>query len=282
MEVFNPRNICELAECLTNINPGAVVAGGCTDVSVRFLAQPKPNQLLNVTLVEELREIYIRDGFLRIGAAATLTDIEKFPLPEEFTAFKQAVSGVGSKQIRNAATIGGNVMNASPAADLLPCLFMFGARVEYMKPDGPICESAIEEIVVGAEKTSLAYNEVLNAIKIPLPEIGLRTAFLKLGFRKKVTVARINIAISVSESDGKIDGIRFFLGAVAPVPYRVPEVEKILLENRWGPKTCEKLTQYLSDMLERTVPLEFDRDYKKFAVKGAVYDILTMFPYWAN
>ena len=280
MEVFNPLNMRELKECLPLLKPGAVIAGGCTDLSVRFLKKRKPDQLLNITLADGLKGIFVQDGFLRIGAAVTLTEIEEYPLPDGLAALRQAVSGIGSKQVRNAATIGGNIMNASPAGDLLPCLFMFGALVEYMKPDGAVCERSVEEVVTGAEKTSLAYNEVLTTVKIPFPPSGFHSGFWKLGFRKRVTIARINIAMSALGHNGKIDEVRFFLGAVAPVPVRIHEAEDILIENKWDFSVCDKLTEYLSDMLKRTVPEEFDRDYKALAVKGAVHDILHMFPYW--
>ena len=282
MKVYNPLSIAELTACLPEIKPGAIITGGCTDLSVRFLKAPKPAQLLNINLVKELKEISFQGGFLNIGAAATLTELAGYPAPEGYAALRQAASGVGSKQIRNAATVGGNVVNASPAGDLLPCLFMLGASVEYMKPDGSILSRPIENIVTGAGKTSLEYNEVLTAVKIPAPPENLRSGFLKLGFRKNVTIARINIAMSVTATDNTIDEIRFFLGAVAPVPVRVREAENILEENRWDFTACEKLTEHLSGLLGRTVPVEFDRDYKVFAVRGAVYDILRMFPYWTE
>lgn len=282
MMVFNPLKMSDLAACLPALNPGAIIAGGCTDLSVRFLKVAKPEQLLSIKLVSELRNISVVDGYLHIGAAVTLTELTEYPLPGGLAALKQAASDVGSKQIRNTATIGGNIMNASPAGDMLPCLFMFGSHVEYMKPDGSVCNRPIEDIVTGSGKTSLAYNEVLTAVKIPIPPENLYSAFWKLGFRKKVTIARINIAMSASASNDKIDEICFFMGAVAPVPARIGEAEKILLENKWNTDTCEKLTEYLSDMLKRTVPVEFDRDYKVFAIKGAIHDILQRFPYWAE
>jgi len=277
-EVFNPLSIAELAACLPMLEPGAVIAGGCTDLSVRFVKTALPSQLLNVGLVRELKKIFVEDDCLHIGAAATFTELEEYPMPDGFTALWQAASGVGSKQIRNAATIGGNVMNASPAGDILPCLFLFGAKAEYMKPDGSLHERPIEQTTIDSGKTSLNYNEVLTAIKLPIsPAAGRHSAFIKLGFRKKVTISRISIAMSAQITGGKAGDIRFLMGAVAPVPVRLYEAERILAENEWDAGTAEKLTAYLSDMLKQTVPAEFDRDYKMYAVKGAVYDILHMF-----
>ena len=281
MEVYNPLNLAELTACLPLFKPGAIISGGCTDLSVRYLKASLPGQLLNVSLVSELRKINTEAGYLRIGAAATFTELEEYAAPAGFEALKQMAAGVGSKQIRNAATVGGNIMNASPAGDLAPCLFLLGAGIEFMKPNGSVCCRSIEETVTGAGKTSLEYNEVLTAVKIPIPNTnGWHTAFLKLGFRKNVTAARINIAVSARAVGGNADEARFYMGAVAPVPVRIYEAEKILLENEWNAKTCDKLAAYLSDWLKRTVPAEFDRDYKAYAIKGAVYDLLRMFPFF--
>jgi carbon-monoxide dehydrogenase medium subunit len=281
MEVFNPQNKTELATCLPLLKPGAVIAGGCTDLSVRFLKTPLPNQLLNVSLVSELKGIRFEGGCLHLGAATTFTELEETALPDGFTALTQAASCIGSKQIRNMATIGGNIMNASPASDLMPCLFLFGASVEIMKPDGSVYERPIEDTVVGAGKTALVYNAVLTAVKIPVPQAGgLHSAFVKLGFRQKVTISRIGIAMSVYAEGGQLENVRFFMGAVAPVPVRVCEAEKILLENEWNEDTCEKLAAFLSDRLNQTVPEEFDRDYKTLAIRGAVHDIMQMLPLW--
>jgi len=282
MEVYSPLNITELSACLPLLKPGAVIAGGCTDLSVRFLKAPLPGQLLNVSLVKELKGIYIEGSRLRIGAAVTFTELEEFDPPEGFTALKQAASCIGSKQIRNMATIGGNIMNASPAGDLLPVLFLYGAEAEYMAPDGSVHERPIRDAVIGSGKTSFVYNEVLTAIKIPIPPSGLYSAFLKLGFRKKVTISRIGVAMSARETGGHIADVRFFMGAVAPVPIRISEAEQILLENEWNNETCETLATYLSGMLKRTVPAEYDRDYKAYAIRGAIYDILRMFPFFTN
>ena len=276
-DVFSPSNLEELASFLPRLEPGAVIVGGCTDVSVRFLNMPMPKQLVDLSSVSELKRIFIADGYLQIGAAVTCTELEGYELPSGFAALKQAASDVGSKQIRNAATIGGNLVNASPAGDVLLCLFLFEAVVEIMRPDGSIYELSIEEVVIGSGKTSLEYNEVLTAIKIPMTCIdNLCSAFLKLGYRKKVTIARINIAITLKTMNGKIDDLRFYMGAIAPVPIRVQEAEKILLENEWNEQTSEKLYAYLSEMIKQTVPIEYDRDYKIHAVKGAVFDILSM------
>ena len=276
---FSPSNMAQLSSFLPELEPGAVIVGGCTDLSVRFLNAPMPKQLLSLSSVSELKQILIADGYLQIGAAVTFTELEGFELPSGFAALKQAASDVGSKQIRNAATIGGNVMNASPAGDVLLCLFLFGAIAEIMKPNGSVYERAIEEVVIGSGKTSLDYNEVLTALKIPMTSADNHcSAFLKLGYRKKVTIARINIAISLKNINEKVSDIRFYMGAVAPIPLRVQEAEKILLENEWNEQSSEKLSSYLSEMIKQTVPIEYDRDYKMYAVKGAIHDILSMLP----
>jgi carbon-monoxide dehydrogenase medium subunit len=278
-EVFSPLDITELAAVLPQLKSDSVIASGCTDLSIRFLNAPMPSQLVNLCSVSELKQIFVDGEYLRIGAAVTITELEGYEMPNSLVALKQAASEVGSKQIRNAATIGGNVMNASPAGDVLLCLFLFEAIAEIMNSNGTIYERRIDEVVIGSGKTSLDYNEVLTAIKIPLVCMdNLYSAFLKLGFRKKVTIARINMAVSLSFSNGKVENIRLYMGAVAPVPIRVRKAEKILEENEWNEQTYDELSSYLSEMIERTVPIEYDRDYKMYAIKGVVYDVLSKFP----
>lgn len=227
-----PRSIGEAAEGLRNGNV-TILAGG-TDLMPQSKAGKTEFRanLMNIRHVEGLRGIKRTTSGFQIGALTTITDLRDSPeIKLGLPALWQASDHFASDQIRNAATIGGNLSNASPAGDTLVPLLVFDARVVLAsKPNGALQMRSIPvaEFVVGPGKTSRKPNELLTAVEIDAPPSGFISRFFKFGTRPALDISTISIGLG-GVSDGKrLRNARVAIGAVAPTPIRAPQVEEAL------------------------------------------------------
>jgi CO/xanthine dehydrogenase FAD-binding subunit len=194
-----------------------VVAGG-TDLMVQVergrIVAPLP-LLLDVSRLEELREITVEDGYLGIGGATTMTELAESPLVRRHApALAEGAAAAASWQVRNVATVGGNVMNASPAADTLPPLAALGATAEMAGPAGRRRVN-VADLASGPGRTQAGPDEVLARILVPLIAAGDGQAFLKLGRRQALSVSVVNVAAQVRLEGALVRQARVALGAVA-------------------------------------------------------------------
>jgi xanthine dehydrogenase FAD-binding subunit len=227
-----PRTLDEAAELL---RPGnvTILAGG-TDLmpqskTGRFHLQPV---LMNIRRIAELHGISETDGIVHVGALTTVTElIESAVVRARFNALWQACDHFASDQLRNAATIGGNICNASPAGDLLVPLLVFNARVVLgSKPDGALVMRSVSlaDFFDGPGRTRRAANELLVAIDIPLPPAGFISEFYKFGSRPALDIAAISIGLGAVRAQDRLSDVRVAFGAVAPTPIRAPQTEAAL------------------------------------------------------
>jgi len=246
---------------------GVLLAGG-TDVLVH-IAEGKlhGSVLIDLTGVESLKAIVPWDGGLSIGAGVTFTDAAMSPQLKPYCGLQEACRSVGSPQIRNAGTLGGNLSNGSPAADAAPPLLALGATVVLQSTEGPrrvpLCD-----FYVGKGSTVLAENEILTAIEVPaMPENGA-VVFEKLGLRNALAISRISLALYVETDGRRITLARAASGSLGLSPMREPALETFLtgvpLEGDWmaeGMRTAaEQVAQRLAG--RATMP------YKRVAVQG--------------
>lgn len=163
----------------------------------------------------------------RIGALATIADTAAHPvIAERYPVLVQACRRLGSAQVRNVATVGGNLCNASPCADTAPPLLVLEARAEIQSTAGKR-EIPLDEFFSGPGQTRLAPGEVLTAIVVPPPPPGAKGVFFKLG-RVHMDLAKASVAALVVMDGNRCVHARFAAGSVAPVPLRLREVEKIV------------------------------------------------------
>ena len=206
-----------------------VLAGG-TDHYPARVGDREDEDVLDLTGIASLRGISaIEAGGWRIGATATWTDIVGASLPPVFDSLKAAAREVGGIQIQNRGTIGGNLCNASPAADGVPPLLSLDAAVELTGPNGPRT-LPLSEFILGNRHTALGGSELVTAIVIPAHGGSTRSAFLKLGARKYlvISIAMVAAVISTDEA-GRIDHARIAVGACSTAACRLPVVEASLI-----------------------------------------------------
>lgn len=261
----------EIPGCLSRMTGEGKILGGGTDLIIKLrMGLVKPDCLCYLGYVKELKEIRREGENLSIGAYATMTEIEKNEaVRRDYPALMDAAADVGSLQIRNNGTIGGNIGNASPAGDLLPVLYLYGARLEILGPEGSRT-AGIDEVLAGPGRLNLAYNEAI--VRIILPPSAGYTAFVKLGSRKKVTISRIGVALGIEMDGDYVKEMRLLIGAIGLKPVKLSEAEERIKGKALNEPNIMDIAGILSRYIKEHVPVEFDRDYKVFAAKGAVMD----------
>ncbi len=227
-----PKSLAEAAELLRS-GDATILAGG-TDLmpqtqSGRMRFAPL---LLNIRRIPELRGIEEREGVIRIGALTTVSELLASALVRERLAILwQACDHFASDQIRNAATVGGNLCNASPAGDMLVPLLVLEARVLLAsKADGALRSRALPlaKFLTGPGRTARASSELVVAVEIPAPPPGFRGGFHKFGARPALDISTISIGVGAVREGEVLRGVRVAFGAVAPTALRAPRTEAAL------------------------------------------------------
>lgn len=210
-------------------NGGARIVAGATDFFPGLERGREPERLLDVTRIPEMRGISVSDAGWRIGGATTWTEVIEYPFPAAFAGLKAAAQEVGSAQIQNAGTVGGNICNASPAADGVPPLLTLDATVETVSVRGSRL-LRLEEFIVGVRKVNLLPDEVVAAIHVPFDCRDGSGSFLKLGSRKYLVISISMVAALVRLGPGrKVAKARIAVGACSPVAARLPELEAAVI-----------------------------------------------------
>jgi xanthine dehydrogenase FAD-binding subunit len=193
-----------------------LIAGG-TDLFIRLKKGIiKPDLLLDISQIKELKKIRIAKGTVFIGAAVTYTElVESELIKNELPLVYDASLKVGSPQIRNIGTIGGNICTASGAADMVPCLFALNAKV-ILASESDERIVPINDFVVSNRKTSIKLKEILKGILIDKPSKTCSTAFLKFGFRESLAISVVNTAVALEIKSGIISDSMIVLGCVGP------------------------------------------------------------------
>ena len=223
---FRPSTI-EDATALLQAEPGLRVLAGGTDLYPAAGVDAPRLPLLDLAGIDALRGVTVGPEGLRIGALVSWTDLQRAGLGPEYAALVQAGREVGSPQIQNAATVVGNICNASPAADGTVALMALDAQVQIAGPAGER-QIALAEFVTGVRQVALAPGEIVTALH--LPPAGGRSAFLKLGARKYLVISIVMVAARLSlDADGRVAEATLAVGACSPVARRLPRLEAALI-----------------------------------------------------
>ena len=225
VDYFRPRDLASALDWLATND--ARVAAGCTDLLASTDAQRLPGNVLDLTAVEGLRGISRTDGYWRFGATTTWTDVINADLPPAFDSVKLAAREVGSQQIQHAGTLAGNLCNASPAADGMPCWLTLDAQVELVSKTGTR-RLPVGSFVTGPRKTDLARDEIVSAILVPYNSAGGRSSFLKLGARKYLVISIAMVAVRLQEDGGVVVDSAISVGSCSAVATRLTALEEAL------------------------------------------------------
>jgi len=204
-----------------------VLAGG-TDYYPARVGKPTDDDILDISAIAGLRGVRDEGNHWRIGATSTWSELIEAELPPLFDGLKAAACEVGGAQIQNAGTIGGNLCNASPAADGVPPLLALDARVE-IADTAASTSVALADFILGNRKTALRPGQLLTAILVPKTTHAARSHFLKLGAREYLVVSIAMAAATLEIDAGRVRAARVAVGSCSPVAQRLPLAEAALI-----------------------------------------------------
>ena len=235
-DYFAPTSIDQLV-ALRSEHPGAHILAGGTDLGMRASkGRQRYGQIISTAHVGEINRIERDDEAVTFGAAVTYTSALP-ALDEIVPSFAQLVRRIGSRQIRNLGTIGGNVCNASPIGDTSPCLIALNA---VMIARGPHDQREIpaDEFFTDYRKTALTADEVLEAIRVPIPPPGLIFRTYKISKRFDQDISAVVGAFALTVKDGVVASVRIAFGGMAATPARAPACEAALIGQPWSLNTA--------------------------------------------
>jgi xanthine dehydrogenase small subunit len=258
---FRPRTLEEAIEILAQRPDEIRLLAGGTDILVQAKdGKLSRGMLFDVTAIEELRGIEERGDDLWIGAATTHTEMMASALVARVApALPAACAVVGGPQIRNRGTLGGNLANASPAADTVPPLYAADAVVEVVSVSSRR-DVPIDRFFTGPRRSVLARDELIVGVRIPR-RAGVRGAFLRLGQRRAQAISKVSVAVGIAFRDGRPEWVRVALGAVAPTVVRAPRAEQVLLAG--GPDALRQAREIVMEEIAPIDDLRSTRDYRR-------------------
>jgi len=230
MDYFEPKTVGEAVSLLAKYGAEAKIIAGGTDMLVDMKYKEEPGCLINIKKIPGLSSIQENGGSLRIGALTTIRDVETNALVrDKLTVLWESSHQFASLQIRNTATIGGNICRASPSGETLAPLLVLEAKGKCVSADGEKTEP-FSSLFQGPGKTSLGSKGLLTAIDVPYPAAGSKSVYLKHAVRGAMDIAMVGVAVLVTPDATKnnIQDVRIGLGAVAPTPIRATKTEALL------------------------------------------------------
>jgi xanthine dehydrogenase FAD-binding subunit len=279
-QVVTPVAMDELAAALQAATPQTrLLAGGTDLVRAVRLAGSEPDVIIDLTGLAQLSYVRLDGATLRVGALTTFTELQSHPLVHEHAlCLGLAAAQVGSVQIRNVGTIGGNIANASPCADSATALTALGAEVTTLDGAGAFRIRPLGEVLLGPSRTSLSHDEVITEFSFPALGAEHRSAFAKIGSRTAVSVARLSAALVVrfDAAGGALTDVRVALGAVGGSAFRAARLEQELQGRAADEDTARRFAEGCAAAVQDSIPGRYSLPYKQHAAVGLAYDAWNM------
>lgn len=272
-----PRSFAELSAALASATERTQIIAGGTDFVIRMRKNAfEPDMLIYPGFLPELKQICMTDSEVRIGAMVTMNMLsEYFTGQMAYSAIADAAAKVGTPQIRSKATIAGNLCNASPAGDMLPIAWLYGAEVEVFDAAGTFSRIPINQFLLGPGKNALHTGQMVTFIILPRL-MNTISAFCKIGFREHVSISREGIACLLRiDGAGTVEEIRLTLGAVSDTPIRAEGAETMLRGRSFDVSLAAEAAPLIAAVVhDHCRPA--NRSYKTEAARGMVSDLFAL------
>jgi CO/xanthine dehydrogenase FAD-binding subunit len=271
MEYRTPRSLEEAIELLGRTRLARPVAGG-TDLAV-LVAEGliAPDTLVDVCGIPGLRGIRRTPEGITIGAATTVAEIAgRDDLP---ACLVQGARAIGSPQIRNLATVGGNICNASPCGDTLAPLLALDADLVLASAAGTRTVAA-ERFFLGPKKTVLGSGEILVEVRIPRARLEGSSAFRMIGKRNGQAISQVNVAVWLLQDGGRISIARAAVGSVAPVPLRLTRTEALLQGTHAGSIDMDGIRRRIDSEIAPISDVRASVEYRRLVAGHLLVDAL--------
>jgi carbon-monoxide dehydrogenase medium subunit len=269
-EMFQPATLQEASRLLKENGPGGRFLAGGTDLVIAMKEKGLlPKYIVDLKRVPGLGGIRENsDGSISLGALTTLYEIETSKLiKKKYPFLAQSAAEVGSIQIRNRATIGGNMANASPSADTSPALMALGATATLVSAGGER-KILVEEFFKGPGQSVMNVDEIVTEITIPKTGPSLVGEYIKFSPREMMDLAYVGVAVAynLAANDKKCTGVRIVLGAVAPTPIRAKRAEAALEGQIISEALAEKVGQIAAEEAKPISDVRSSADYRRAMV----------------
>ena len=274
-QLVSPASLGEALDVLAK-DPGTwkAFAGG-TDLMVLLEAGKLPHKnYVNIWNLPELRGIEVTANVVTLGALTTYTEIQSHPiLREEFPMLCQAASETGGLAIQNRGTLGGNIVNASPAADSPPALLAYDAELELVSKESSR-SIPYSKFHSGYKQMDIQPGELLRAVRLPRIEKRVTHYYRKVGTRKAQAISKICFA-AVAAADEKVTHVRIAMGSVAPIPIRCVKTETAMLGKPIDAETVNAAREALANEISPIGDVRSTRDYRLKVSLNLLEDFLS-------
>ena len=262
LQYHAPVTIAGALELLDELEKAKPVIGG-TDllVSIRNAACT-PSHIVDLNKIPELNYIREEDGYIKIGATTTHSQVAANPIIAKLPALYDAVSRIGSPQIRNRGTITGNIVNASPAADTACPLIVHDAEITIQSL-GDTNIIPVEDLFEGPKINCLEPGELITEIRIPVPSKNSGSAYKRIGRRQAFTLSVVSAAAYLQVEDDICVDAGFAFGSVAMTPLRVPEVEELLKGKELSVENIKEASEAVRDYVKPITDVRGTAEYRK-------------------
>ncbi len=255
-EYLEARTLRQAIRMLQQHGEKARIVAGSTDFLVRWRAGFwHPEYVVNIQRIPGMSRVtYSRRNGLRLGALVTIQTLEQHPaIRQHYPALAAAAASFAGVQVRNLATVGGNICNASPSGDMLPALLVYGAECRVSGPDGHR-QVPLDELFTGPGRTVLEQDEVLTEISLPPPLANTGALYIKHSPRGAMDIATVGVAAAVTvDRSGVCTDAKIALGAVAPTPKRASAAEEMLRGQMLG---AELLQEAAEQAMAEAAPID--------------------------
>lgn len=277
-EVACPHSIEEALEYASRFEGSVAYLCGGTDLLIRLQkGDEKVGLVIDISQIPELAYVKLAEGRIKIGSATPFSRLAKnFSILQNANCLAQAASQVGSVQIRNRGTLGGNIASASPAGDSLPALLVLEAWLTLTRPEG---RRRISFASFQSGHEVLKQKELITEIDFPAWSKEYLSDFHKLGSRTAVSIARLNMAwmFKVNSERNLIQEARLAVGALAKTPQRLQRIEQSLAHQIINQDLIQKTAEMLTETVDELIPGRYSQEYKRTAIKGFAYDMFESF-----
>ncbi|MBV9084049.1 MAG: xanthine dehydrogenase family protein subunit M [Acidobacteriaceae bacterium] len=273
-ELRRARSLVDALEMLGSGDGWRPIAGG-TDLMVLFNAGKLPfEKFVSVRDVSELRTIIVTDSEVRLGGAVTYTQIRQHAtLQREFPLLCLAASWTGGIANQNRGTVGGNIVNASPAADSSPALLVYDAEITLISTGGAR-SVPYRQFHTGYRQTQLRPDELVSEIRLPRRRAHWRHYGRKVGPRKAQAISKVCLAAGAELEDGHIADIRIAVGSVAPVPLRCIKTEAMLRGGELRTGLLAQAQELIRTEIQPITDIRSTEEYRTLVVANLLTEFL--------
>ncbi|MGP1418361.1 MAG: FAD binding domain-containing protein [Sphaerochaetaceae bacterium] len=279
-EYIKPKKLAELEELLKTTDEKAAFLAGGTDVIVKSRETDEYADcvLIDIYGIKELQEITEDDDNIYIGACCTHTQIVNNSVIKKYAnVLSMACSTVGSLLTRNHSTIGGNICNASPAADSISSLMVLDAKVTILH-EGSKIEKNLEDLIIGPGENSLLNKDLVTCIRIKKLKENTLSDFYKLGRRKALAISRMTISVILhKDNDGIVDDFNIAIGATFPRPMVFNDVNNIPIGKKLSQQIVEQIASAISKKIPEIAGIRKSTAYKQPVCERLVKRMLLKF-----